>query len=89
MQFIIAALKETGGDTDPMKLAEATAGRELQVPFSDSPVTLREDDHTLIGYMVGYSKTLDKDPWITDFQGTAWDAILEHEADWKKRNGFI
>lgn len=89
MQFIIAALNETGGDTDPMKLAEATAGRELQVPFSDGPVKLREDDHTLIGYMVGYSKTLDNDPWITDFQGTAWDAILEHEADWKKRNGFI
>lgn len=89
MQFIIAALKETGGDTDKMKLAEATAGRELEVPFSDRPVQLREDDHTLIGYMVGYSKTLDKEPWITDFQGTAWEQILENEADWKKRNGYL
>ena len=89
MQFIIEALKETGGDTDPMKLAEATAGRTLNSPVgADGTVTLREDDHTLIGYMVGYSKTLDKDPWITDFQASSWDDILTHEADWKKRNGY-
>lgn len=89
MQFIIEALKETGGDTDAEKLAAATAGRTIQSPFgANGTLTLREDDHTLTGYMVGYSKTLDKDPWIADFQASSWSDIFTHEADWKKRNGY-
>lgn len=89
MQFIIAALKETGGDTDPMKMAAATAGRTIDSPIgADGTITMREEDHTLTGYMVGYSKTLGSEPWITDFQAAAWDQILTHEAEWKKRKGF-
>jgi len=89
MQFIIAALKETKGDTDPEKLAAATAGRTINNPIgSDGTLTMRAEDNTLIGYTVGYSKTLDKDPWISDFQSTAWKDILMHEADWKKRKGY-
>jgi len=89
MQFIIEALKETKGDTDPMKMAEATAGRKIDSPFgSDGTVTMRAEDNTLIGYTVGYSKTVDKEPWITDFQATAWKDILMHEKEWKKRKGY-
>lgn len=89
MQFIIEALKETGGDTDAKKMAELTAGRTLDCPVgADGTVTMREDDHTLTGYMVGYSQTVDKAPWITDFQSTAWEDIFTHEAEWKKRKGY-
>ncbi|MEZ5660744.1 MAG: ABC transporter substrate-binding protein [Burkholderiaceae bacterium] len=90
MQFIIEALKDTGGDTDPMKMAKATAGRTIKSPIGeDGTITMRAEDNTLIGYTVGYSKTISKDPWITDFQSTAWAQILEHEASWKKKNGFV
>ena len=90
MQFIVAALKETGGSTDAMKLAEATKGRTIDSPFgADGTLTLREDDNTLTGYMVGYSKTISKAPWITDFKATTWDQILMHEAEWKKKNGYV
>ena len=76
-------------NTNPEKLAEAIAGRTINSPVgADGTLTMREEDHTLVGYMVGYSKTLDKDPWITDFQAAAWDDILTHEADWKKRKGY-
>ncbi|MGC1441639.1 MAG: ABC transporter substrate-binding protein, partial [Burkholderiaceae bacterium] len=69
--------------------AQATAGRTIKSPFGiDGTLTMRAEDNTLTGYTVGYSKTLDKDPWITDFQSTSWKDILMHEADWKKRKGY-
>lgn len=90
MKMIVEALKETGGDTDAQKLADNIAGRTMDSPTgADGTVTMREEDHTLTGYMVGYSKTVDKEPWITDFQAAAWDDILFHEAEWKKRNGYV
>lgn len=89
MQFIKAALEETGGDTDAEKLGEAMGGRTIESPVgADGTLTMREEDHTVVGYMVGYSKTVDQEPWISDFQATAWDEIFTHEADWKKRKGF-
>ncbi|MEZ5650382.1 MAG: ABC transporter substrate-binding protein [Burkholderiaceae bacterium] len=89
MQFIFAALKDTGGDTDPMKLAKATAGRTIDSPFgANGTLTMRESDNTLVGYMVGYSKTISKAPWITDYRDTAWDQILKHESDWMKKQGY-
>ena len=89
MQMIKAALEETGGNTDAEKLGAAMAGRKIDSPVgADGTLTMRDEDHTLVGYMVGYSKTLGSDPWISDFQSTAWDDIFTHETDWKKRKGF-
>ena len=49
---------------------------------------MREEDHTLVNYTVGYSKTIVDDPYVVDFEQTAWSEIYKHEADWKKRNGY-
>lgn len=89
LKFIAAALVDTGGNTDADKLAAASSGRTIDSPFgTDGTLTLREGDNTLIGYAVGYGKSLPKAPYLSDFQGTTWEQILLHEAEWKKRNNF-
>jgi len=89
-RFVIEALKATGGGTDRDKLAEATKGRTIDSPHGvNGTVTMRESDNTLVDYALGYGKTISEAPYLTDFQPTAWDVILEHETEWKKRKGFI
>ena len=90
MDFIIAALKATGGDTDAEKMGKATAGMTIDSPFgAGGKLTMRASDHTLVNYMVGYSKTISKAPYVVDFQETDWADIYKHEEEWKKRNGYI
>ncbi len=89
-RFVLEALAATGGDLNRDKLSEATRGRKIESPHGvDGTVTMREEDNTLVGYALGYGKTIPQDPYLTDFQPTPWDVILEHEAEWKKRKGFI
>jgi len=89
MRFIIEALKETGGDTDPEKLAAATAGRKIDSPFgAGGSMTMRAEDHTLVNYMVGYGVTVPQPPYIKEFQESDWDQIYKYEAEWKKKNGY-
>ncbi|URK86240.1 ABC transporter substrate-binding protein (plasmid) [Rhizobium sp. RCAM05350] len=88
--FVVEALKATKGDTNRDKLADATRGRKIVSPHGvDGTVTMREGDNTLIGYAVGYGKTLSTDPHLTDFQPTPWDVILQHEAEWKERKKYL
>lgn len=89
-QFILAALKETKGDTNYMKLGEATRGRTIDSPFGvKGTVTMREADNTLVDYAIGYGKTLSEPPYLEAFEPTSWDVIADHEADWKKRKGYL
>ena len=88
--FVLEALAATKGDTNRDALTEATKGRTIDCPLGiDGTVTMREADNTLVNYAIGYGKTLDKDPYITDFKATPWDVITEHETEWKKSKGFI
>lgn len=87
--FILEALKATNGDTNRDKLAEATKGREIASPHGvNGTVKMREDDNTLINYAIGYGKTISQEPWLTDFEATSWETLLEHETEWKKRRNF-
>jgi branched-chain amino acid transport system substrate-binding protein len=88
--FVIEALRATGGGIDRDKLAEATRGRTIDSPLGvNGTVTMRESDNTLVDYALGYGKTISEAPYLTDFQPMAWDVIVEHETEWKKRKGFI
>lgn len=90
MDFIVAALQETGGNTDAEKLAAATAGRTIDSPFGvGGKLTMREADHTLVNYMVGYGKTIAKEPYIVGFTQTDWNDIYKHESEWKQRNNYL
>ncbi len=89
MDFIVAGLKETGGDTDVEKLSAAMRGKTIDSPFGvGGKLTMRDGDNTLINYMVGYSKTIPEEPYIVDYKQTAWADILKYEEEWKKRNNF-
>ncbi len=90
MRFLIDALKKTGGDTDPMKLAKATAGNKIKSPFGvDGTMTIRGEDHTLVNYVIAYGKTITKDPYLANIQQSNWKDIYVHERDWKKRKKYI
>jgi branched-chain amino acid transport system substrate-binding protein len=87
--FIIEALRRTGGKTDSAALAKEIAGMKLKSPFGvDGTITMRESDHTIINYPVAWGKTIPKSPWVVDYVDTDWSKILEIEQQWKKEKGF-
>lgn len=88
-QFIVDALKATGGNTDGKKLAEAIKGMKIKTPFgADGTVTMRAEDNTLINYIIGYGLSQPKDPFVKDFVTASWGPILELEKEWKKKQGY-
>lgn len=88
-EFIVEGLKKTDGDTDGKKLAEAIKGMTIKSPFGvDGTVTMRGEDNTLINYVIGYGLSQSQDPYISNFQTSAWDKILELEKQWKKKQGY-
>jgi branched-chain amino acid transport system substrate-binding protein len=90
MGFLVEALKRTKGDTDGKKLAAEIAGMRLQTPLGiDGTITMREQDHTIIGYPVAWSHTVPKAPFLAGFEPVAWENILSHEAEWKKSKGYV
>jgi branched-chain amino acid transport system substrate-binding protein len=87
--FIIEALKRTGGKTDGTSLAGEIAGMKLKTPMGvDGTITMRDTDHTIIGYPVAWGKTVPKAPWVVDYVDTEWSKILEIEQQWKKEKGW-
>lgn len=84
--FIIEALRRTGGKTDSVALAKELGGMQLKSPFG--LLTMRDSDHTLINYPVAWGKTISKSPWVVDYVDTEWSKILEHEQQWKKSKGY-
>ena len=88
-EFLVDALKKTNGDTNGKKLAEAVKGATLKTPFGvGGSVTMRAEDNTLINYIIGYGLSQSKEPYIADFQTSAWEPILELEKAWKKKQGY-
>ena len=88
MSFLTAAMKKANS-TDAGKLAEALRGMKLQTPFgADGSVTMRAEDQTTIGYALGWGTTIPKEPYVPQVTPGDWKAILEHEAEWKKKMGY-
>jgi branched-chain amino acid transport system substrate-binding protein len=88
-QMVVEALKATNGDTNGKKLAEVVKGMKIKSPFGvDGTVTMRAEDHTLVNYVIGYGLSQPKDPYIKDFQTSAWEPIHELEKQWKKKQGY-
>lgn len=88
MHFLIAAMKQTRS-TDAAKLADALRGMKIKSAFgADGTVTMRAEDQTTIGYALGWGTTIPKEPYVPNVVPGDWKAILEHEADWKKKMGY-
>ena len=90
VQFIVDGLRATKGDPDAVKLAAAIRGTTVQVPFGlDGKVTLRAEDNTLINYPMAYGMAIPADPFVKDWVTADWKVILEQEAAWKKKQGYL
>ena len=63
------------------------SGYEYAVP-GQSPVTMRAEDQTVIGYAIGWGTTISDEPYVPQVTGANWDTILKLEAEWKKRNNY-
>ena len=87
-RFLVEGLKKAGS-TDGKKLAEAIKGMTVQSPHGmDGTLTMRAEDHTVVNYPVGYGVSVQSDPYIADFQYSAWSKIHELEKAWKKKQGY-
>jgi branched-chain amino acid transport system substrate-binding protein len=88
MQFLAAAAKQASS-ADGAKLAEALKGLTIPSPFgADGKLTLRAEDHTLVGYAIGWGTTLPNEPYVTDMLPGDWNQIFALEAEWKKSKNF-
>lgn len=89
MSFLTAAMKKTNA-TESSKLAEVLRGMKIKTPFgADGTITMRAEDQTTIGYALGWGTTIPKEPYVVEIQAGDWNAILEHEAQWKKKMGYV
>ena len=89
LNFLFTAMKKTGS-TDSAKLSDALRGMKVKSPFgADGTVTMRADDQTTIGYALGWGTTIPKEPYVPNVVPGDWKAILEHEAEWKKKMGYV
>jgi len=88
MHFYEEAIKKTNS-LDPKALAAALTGMKINSPFgADGTITMR-DDHTMVGYAVGWGQTTPKEPFIIDVKAAEWSKIVELETDWKKQQKYI
>lgn len=88
-QFITEALKRTGGKTEGKALAAELQGMQVRSPFAvGDTITMREGDHTIIGYPLAWGKTVPKLPYVEDFSAPPWSEVLDLEAQWKASKGY-
>jgi branched-chain amino acid transport system substrate-binding protein len=88
MQFYEEAIKQANS-LDAKALAAALTGMKVNTPFgADGTITMR-DDHTTIGYAIGWGQTTPKEPFIVDVKTADWGKIIELETEWKKQQKYI
>jgi branched-chain amino acid transport system substrate-binding protein len=88
MQFYEQAVKKANS-LDAKALAAALTGMKVNSPFgADGTITMRED-HTTIGYAIGWGQTTPKEPFIVDVKAADWGKIIELETEWKKQKQYI
>ncbi|MFE1599292.1 ABC transporter substrate-binding protein [Methylobacterium sp. ID0610] len=87
--FIGEALKRTNGRTEGAKLASELKGMAVAAPFAvGDTITMRDSDHTIIGYPVAWGRTVPKAPFVENFSDVDWARIVELETQWKKGKGY-
>ena len=88
VHFLAEAAKKANS-TDGAKLAEVLKGLTIASPFgADGNLTLRAEDHTLVGYAIGWGTTIPTEPYVTDMTAGHWKQIFELEAEWKKKKNY-
>jgi branched-chain amino acid transport system substrate-binding protein len=89
IHFLAAASKKVNS-ADGRKIAEALRGLQIKSPFgADGTITMRAEDQTIIGYAIGWGTTIPNEPYVPDVTPGDWNKILELEAAWKKKHGYL
>jgi branched-chain amino acid transport system substrate-binding protein len=88
VQFLAEAAKKAGS-ADGKKLADVLPGLMISSPFSaDGKLSIRAEDHTLVGYAIGWGTTIPNEPYVPDVTAGDWNQIFALEAEWKKKNNY-
>jgi branched-chain amino acid transport system substrate-binding protein len=88
VQFLAEAAKKAGS-ADGKKLAGVLPGLTISSPFSaDGKLSIRAEDHTLVGYAIGWGTTIPNEPYVPDVTAGDWNQIFALEAEWKKKNNY-
>ena len=73
----------------PRRWPTRSRGMKINTPFgADGTITMR-DDHTTIGYAIGWGQTTPQEPFIIDVKPADWGKIIELETEWKKQKNYI
>lgn len=87
-RLLTTALRQVGG-TNPREVAAKLKGMTIPSPFAaDGTVTMRAEDQTLVGYVIGWGTTISADPFVENMQKADWATILRLEAEWKRAKGW-
>jgi branched-chain amino acid transport system substrate-binding protein len=89
MSFLTTAMHKTKS-TNADKLADAIRGMTVKSPFgANGSVTMRAEDQTTIDYAIGWGTTIPNEPYMRGIVPGNWKTILEYEAEWKKKMGYV
>ena len=91
MRALIAAMRQTKS-ADPLKLAEAMRGMQIQSPVgvqANGTITMRAKDQTVVDYALGWGEVIPADPYMVNITAANWREVIALETEWKKRNGYI
>ena len=88
MKFYEGAIKKANS-LDGKALAAALTGMKIDSPFGADGTIIMRDDHTTIGYAIGWGQTTPKEPFIIDVKAADWGKIIELETEWKKQQKYI
>jgi branched-chain amino acid transport system substrate-binding protein len=87
--FIGEALKRTNGRTEAAALAAEVQGMKITSPLAvEEVITMRDTDHTIIGYPIAWGRTIPKAPYVQDYAPVEWAKVLELESQWKRNKGY-
>lgn len=90
--FLMEGIKKAGSlETD--KVIKAMKGLRIKAPAgaidTGGYITLRERDHTNIGYAIAWGRTISKEPYVTDLYSLPWSEILKEEEVYLKKRGWL
>ena len=82
--MLLEAAAKKAGSLEPAKLAGELTGLTIDCPFGiDGTITMR-DDHTIVGYAIGWGRTVLQAPYIVDIKKGDWAQIFQLESAWKQ-----
>ena len=91
LHMLVEGIRKAG-KTDTDAVIKALEGLTMKLMWGSPPagtVTLRAKDHQLIDYAIGWGRTIEKEPYVTDLVFTKWDEILKYEEIWLKEQGWL